>query len=166
MLTMHPSGSKISPRGVCTDFLSHILVVDVTTKTVIMINQNGRFLRYLLTTSQKIHHIGCLSYDFHTSRLWVGSWKKNKVSVYRYIDLPDALTGKSDWIWFMNQYYFPINTFTIWRINTLNANRWADTLSNYVKCIRNRFLIHQHNKESILDRFNNSMVYWALHNSK
>lgn len=94
--TRHPSGSTISPRGVCTDSLSHILVVDVATQTIIMINNDGHFLTYLLTNSQELHLIGCLSYDFLTSRLWVGSWKKNKVSVYRYIDRPDALTGKSD----------------------------------------------------------------------
>lgn len=94
--TRLPSGSKISPRGVCTDSLSHILVIDVATQTVIMINHDGHFLYNLLTNSQELHHIGCLSYDFQTSRLWVGSWKKNRVSVYRYIDRPDALTGKSD----------------------------------------------------------------------
>lgn len=96
--TRLPSGSKISPRGVCTDSLSHILVVDVTTKTVIMINHDGQFLSYLLTISQEIYHIGCLSFDFNTSRLLVRSWKKNRVSVYRYIDRPDALTGMSDLI--------------------------------------------------------------------
>lgn len=94
----HPPGSGLSPRGICTDSLSHILVVDTNTKTVHMINQDGKFLSYLLTNSQSQdkHHISCLSYDVKNSRLWVGSWKKNKVSVYRYIDKTDALTGKSD----------------------------------------------------------------------
>lgn len=94
--TRHPSGSTISPRGVCTDSLSHILVVDVATQTIIMINNDGHFLSYLLTISQNMHHIGCLCYDFHTSRLWVGSWKMRRVSVYRHIDKKDALTGKYD----------------------------------------------------------------------
>lgn len=63
-----------------------------------MINQDGKFLSYLLTNSQSQdkNHISCLSYDVKNSRLWVGSWKKNKVSVYRYIDKTDAQTGKSD----------------------------------------------------------------------
>lgn len=111
--TRHHSGSRISPRGDCTDSLSHILVIDANTKTVIMINQDGHFQTYLLTNSQEMYHICCLSYDFQTYRLWVGSWKKNKVSVYRHIDRPDALTGKSDWIWSMNKYLFPLNTVSI-----------------------------------------------------
>lgn len=97
----HPPGSRLSPRGICTDSLSHILVVDTNTKSVHMINQDGQFLLYLLTNSQSqdIHYISCLSYDVNNSRLWVGSWKKNNVSVYRHIDRPDALTGKSDKMW-------------------------------------------------------------------
>lgn len=35
----HPPGSGLSPRGICTDSLSHILVVDTNTKTVHMINR-------------------------------------------------------------------------------------------------------------------------------
>lgn len=71
----HPPGSGLSPRVICTDSLSHILVVDTNPKTVHMINQDGKFLSYLLTNSQSQdkHHISCLSYDVKNSRLWVGS---------------------------------------------------------------------------------------------
>lgn len=93
--TGHPPGSELSPRGVCTDSLSNILIVDTKTKTVHMINQHGQFLGYLLKKSKEIESVSCLCYDVTASRLWVGSWTNNKVTVYRHIDQPDALTGKS-----------------------------------------------------------------------
>lgn len=69
--TGHPPGSGLSPRGVCTDSLSHILVVDANTKTVHMINQDGHFLSYFLTNSQSqdIHPISFLRYDVNNSHL-------------------------------------------------------------------------------------------------
>nr|XP_034309027.1 uncharacterized protein LOC105333023 isoform X2 [Crassostrea gigas] len=93
--TGHPSGSELSPRGVCTDSLSNILIVDIKTKTVHMINQNGHFLGYLLKDSQEIENISCLCYDVTASRLWVGSWTNNNVTVYRHIDQPDILTDET-----------------------------------------------------------------------
>lgn len=93
--TGHPSGSELSPRGVCTDSLSNILIVDTKTKTVHMINQHGQFLGYLLKKSKEIESVSCLCYDVTASRLWVGSWTNNKVTVYRHIDQPDALTDET-----------------------------------------------------------------------
>lgn len=40
-------GSKLVPRGICTDALSHILVCDQITKTVLMIDRDGHFLSSL-----------------------------------------------------------------------------------------------------------------------
>ncbi|XP_065937620.1 uncharacterized protein [Magallana gigas] len=92
--TGHPSGSRLMPLGICTDALSHILVCDVTTLTVQMINKDGRFLSHLLTKSQEMGVPQSLSYDVNTHRLWVGSgWDNNKVCVYRYITRQDALTA-------------------------------------------------------------------------
>ncbi|XP_065937594.1 uncharacterized protein [Magallana gigas] len=88
-----PSGSRLLPLGICTDALSHILVCDVRTNTVQMINKDGRFLSYLLTKSQEMGDPYSLSYDVNTHRLWVGSWY-NKVYVYRYITRQDALTDE------------------------------------------------------------------------
>ncbi|XP_062587336.1 uncharacterized protein LOC134248975 [Saccostrea cucullata] len=39
-----PSGSGLSPYGICTDALSHILVCDFITGTIQMIDKNGHFL--------------------------------------------------------------------------------------------------------------------------
>eukprot|EP00105_Crassostrea_gigas_P036570 XP_019920718.1 PREDICTED: uncharacterized protein LOC105323109 [Crassostrea gigas] len=88
-----PSGSRLLPLGICTDALSHILVCDGITKTVQMINKDGRFLSHLLTESQEMDRPWSLRYDVNTHRLWVGSWD-NKVCVYRYITRQDALTDE------------------------------------------------------------------------
>eukprot|EP00105_Crassostrea_gigas_P007244 XP_011421427.2 PREDICTED: uncharacterized protein LOC105324072 [Crassostrea gigas] len=91
-----PSGSRLVPCGICTDALSHILVCDDKTKTVQMINKDGRFLSHLLTKSQEMGKPWSLSYDVNTHRLWVGSgsWDNKKVCVYRYITRQDALTDE------------------------------------------------------------------------
>eukprot|EP00105_Crassostrea_gigas_P043450 XP_019927598.1 PREDICTED: uncharacterized protein LOC105340005 isoform X3 [Crassostrea gigas] len=91
--TGHPSGSRLVPRGICTDALSHILVCDDITNTVQMINKDGRFLSHLLTKSQEMGRPWGLSYDVNTHRLWVGSLD-NEVCVYRYITRQDALTDE------------------------------------------------------------------------
>ncbi|XP_065937904.1 uncharacterized protein [Magallana gigas] len=90
----HPSGSGLRPLGICTDALSHILVCDLSTKTVQMINKDGQFLSHLLTISQEMVSPYSLSYDVNTHRLWVGSGYNNKVCVYRYITRQDALTDE------------------------------------------------------------------------
>ncbi|XP_065929646.1 uncharacterized protein [Magallana gigas] len=92
--TGHPSVSRLRPRGICTDALSHILVCDDRTKTVQMLDKDGQFLSHLLTKSQEMGEPRSLSYDVNTHRLWVGSYN-NKVCVYRYITRQDALTDQS-----------------------------------------------------------------------
>nr|XP_034320718.1 uncharacterized protein LOC105326507 isoform X1 [Crassostrea gigas]XP_034320719.1 uncharacterized protein LOC105326507 isoform X1 [Crassostrea gigas]XP_034320720.1 uncharacterized protein LOC105326507 isoform X1 [Crassostrea gigas] len=92
--TGQTSGSRLQPRGICTDALSHILVCDVRTNTVHVINKDGQFLSRLLTISQEIVLPWGLSYDVNTHRLWVGSLINNKVRVYRYITRQDALTDE------------------------------------------------------------------------
>uniref|UniRef100_K1RIT4 Tripartite motif-containing protein 3 n=1 Tax=Magallana gigas TaxID=29159 RepID=K1RIT4_MAGGI len=90
--TGHPSRSKILPRGICTDALSHILVCDVRTKTVQMLDRDGQFLSHLLIRPSGIFSPHSLSYDVNTHRLWVGSEYNNTVVIYRYITRQDALT--------------------------------------------------------------------------
>ena len=78
----------IRPRGICTDALSHILVCDEITDTVQMIDQDGRFISYLLTNQSKgIQKPRTLSYNKNTHLLWVGTLEGDKnLSVYRCID--------------------------------------------------------------------------------
>nr|XP_034319907.1 uncharacterized protein LOC117687458 [Crassostrea gigas] len=92
--TGHPSGSRLRPRGICTDPLSHILVCDDTTKTVQMIDRDGQFLSHLLIRPSGIFSPHSLSYDVNTQRLWVGSQYNKTLVIYRYITRQDALTDE------------------------------------------------------------------------
>eukprot|EP00105_Crassostrea_gigas_P044862 XP_019929010.1 PREDICTED: uncharacterized protein LOC109620627 [Crassostrea gigas] len=92
--TGHPSGSGLRPWGICTDPLSHILVCDVRTKTVQMLDRDGQFLSHLLIRPLGRFSPWGLSYDVNTHRLWVGSRDNNTVVIYRYITRQDALTDE------------------------------------------------------------------------
>ncbi|XP_056016078.1 uncharacterized protein LOC125677337 isoform X2 [Ostrea edulis] len=89
-----PPGSSLDPQGICTDALSHILVCDDNTDTVQMIDKDGHFLSLLLTRQHGIKYPRSLNYDDKTHLLWVGSWRTNKMSVYRFIQRRYSLTGK------------------------------------------------------------------------
>ncbi|XP_062595839.1 uncharacterized protein LOC134257211 [Saccostrea cucullata] len=81
--TGHQSGSRLQPRGICTDALSHIIVCDLKTLTIQKIDKDGHFLSTILTGHLgKIPHT--LSYDNKTHLLWVGFWDSNKICAYRY----------------------------------------------------------------------------------
>nr|XP_034319922.1 uncharacterized protein LOC117687466 [Crassostrea gigas] len=89
-----PSGSGLVPWGICTDALSHILVCDVRTNTVQMLDRDGQFLSHLLIRPSGIFSPWGLSYDVITHRLWVGSGNNKTVVIYRYITRQDALTDE------------------------------------------------------------------------
>ena len=93
--TGYPSELGLIPFGICTDALLNILVCDGKTGAVHMLNQDGDFLSYLLTSeSTGINGIPfSLSYDVRTHLLFVGSKMKNSVSVYRHINRVDTLHG-------------------------------------------------------------------------
>nr|XP_022337287.1 uncharacterized protein LOC111133309 [Crassostrea virginica] len=67
--------------------MSHILVSDLATATVQMLDRDSQFLSYLLTTQSPGIHRGPLglSYDVTNHVLCVGSGH-NILSVYRYIN--------------------------------------------------------------------------------
>ncbi|XP_022329445.2 uncharacterized protein LOC111128230 [Crassostrea virginica] len=101
------SGIDSEPRGICTDVLSHILVCDLKTHSIQIIDKDGQFLSCL--EHPKIYRPNCLCYDLDTHLLWVGSLHSNKVVVYRYItrqlDLKDSTkTCYKD-------YYFEVPAF-------------------------------------------------------
>nr|XP_022290307.1 uncharacterized protein LOC111101947 [Crassostrea virginica]XP_022290308.1 uncharacterized protein LOC111101948 [Crassostrea virginica] len=74
-----PSGSGLSPRGICTDVMSHILVSDRYTDTVQMLDRDGQFLSYVLTrqTPGMDYIPWSLSYDVTTHAVWVGAAPNN-----------------------------------------------------------------------------------------
>ncbi|XP_078311564.1 uncharacterized protein LOC111107933 [Crassostrea virginica] len=90
-----PSGSGLEPRGICTDVMSHILVSDLHTYTVQMLDRDGQFLSYVLTRQTPVMDYipWGLSYDVTTHAVWVGSWGNNTMSVCQHINRHLHLTG-------------------------------------------------------------------------
>lgn len=87
-----PCGSVISPKGICTDSMSHILVCVL--HKVMMLDKDGVFLSYILSMPQGIMiTTNSLSFDFKTHCLWVGSVSDGRVRAYRYLKRQDALLG-------------------------------------------------------------------------
>lgn len=102
--TGHPAASNLSPHGICTDALSHILVCDYASATVHMLDKNGHFVSHIVSVTQESHIVSVteemfrphsLSYDINTHHLWGGSELNKNVCVYRYISIQDPITGKS-----------------------------------------------------------------------
>ncbi|XP_065938120.1 tripartite motif-containing protein 2-like [Magallana gigas] len=77
-------GSKFSPLGLCTDVLGHILVCDDISKTVHLLNQDGRFLSLLLTEQQGVKLPISLCVD-DENNIWVGQEYPNTVTVCKYL---------------------------------------------------------------------------------
>ncbi|XP_078327656.1 uncharacterized protein LOC144623211 isoform X1 [Crassostrea virginica] len=94
-----PSGSRLWPRGICTDVMSHILVSDLKTHTVQMLDRDGQFLSYVLTPQTPgMDYIPYgLSYDVTTHAVCVGSgsYKNNTMSVCRHINRHLHLAGET-----------------------------------------------------------------------
>ncbi|XP_078311598.1 uncharacterized protein LOC144618789 isoform X1 [Crassostrea virginica] len=91
-----PSGPGLWPRGICTDVMSHILVSDRITSTVQMLDRDGQFLSYVLTTRQTPgmdYPPYGLSYDVTTHAVWVGSDENNTMSVCQCINRHLHLAG-------------------------------------------------------------------------
>ncbi|XP_061195226.1 uncharacterized protein LOC133203464 [Saccostrea echinata] len=86
-----PSGSGLAPRGICTDALSHILVFDLNTHSVQILDCDGRFLSQIETRQHGIDRPWGLSYDNNSNCVWVGSVNNNTVNIYRLIH-EDSLT--------------------------------------------------------------------------
>ncbi|XP_078341532.1 uncharacterized protein LOC111101191 [Crassostrea virginica] len=96
--TGHPSGSRLEPRGICTDVMSHILLSDVNTNTIQMLDRDGQFLSYVLTrqTLGMDYKPWSLSYDVTTHAVWVGSMWNNTMSVCQYINRHTHLTDERE----------------------------------------------------------------------
>lgn len=90
----HPPESKLSPLGICTDTLSHILVCDELTHAVQILDKDGHFLSNLLIKPSGIVSPSCLCYDVNADLLWVGSVVNYSVCLYKYLSTQDILTGK------------------------------------------------------------------------
>lgn len=76
--------SKIRPYGICTDILGHILLCDINSKTVQLLDQDGQFLSLLVTSQKGIKNLRGVCVD-GDNNLHVGDGDTNTVIVYKYL---------------------------------------------------------------------------------
>lgn len=90
--TEDPYGYAISPKGICTDPLSHILVCVL--HKVMMLDMDGQFISYILSMPPESMIVtNSLSFDPNTHCLWVGSVSSETILVYKYLERFNALLG-------------------------------------------------------------------------
>lgn len=87
-----PYGYVFSPKGVCTDLMSHILVCVL--HKVMMLDMDGQFISYILSMpTESMIVTNSLNFDSNTHCLWVGSVSSKTIRVYKYLKRVDALLG-------------------------------------------------------------------------
>nr|XP_022321677.1 uncharacterized protein LOC111123562 [Crassostrea virginica] len=73
--------SEFEPNGICTDSQAHIMVADLITSSVQVLDKNGKFLFFLLTNSDlEVDKPFALS--FHLNNLWIGLGSYERMLVY------------------------------------------------------------------------------------
>ncbi|XP_022337719.2 uncharacterized protein LOC111133539 isoform X2 [Crassostrea virginica] len=77
-------GSEFRPLGICTDVFGHILVCEIVSNTVHLLDQDGGFLSVILSPQQGITSPRSLCVD-DENNLYVGQSDTNTVTVYKYL---------------------------------------------------------------------------------
>lgn len=80
----YPYRREFSPRGICTDVHGHIMVVDFSSDSIHLLDQDLHFLTLLLT--EEHHNLKLVSTLFADEKhnLYVGS-ENGRISVYKYL---------------------------------------------------------------------------------
>lgn len=78
------TGKDLRPFGICTNVRGHILVCDVFSDTIHILDEHGQFLSRLLMSHQNLKCSGSVCVD-EMDNLYVGQYKTNKVIVYKYL---------------------------------------------------------------------------------
>ncbi|XP_062574104.1 uncharacterized protein LOC134235944 [Saccostrea cucullata] len=92
----HPSGRILDRRGICTDALSHILVCDVNTQRIHVLDKDGQFLSVLPSKKFGIANPYSLTYDIENHLLWIGARFSDILYICRHIKRKEYLAGNSD----------------------------------------------------------------------
>ena len=74
--------SKFNPVDVCTDQMGHVLIIDYNNHQVHVLDQEGRFIQYLLTSQQGLKRRYTIDVD-REGYVWVGH--SRLVTVTRYL---------------------------------------------------------------------------------
>ncbi|XP_062612893.1 uncharacterized protein LOC134274637, partial [Saccostrea cucullata] len=77
--------SEFCPYGICTDVLGHILVCDTESKSVHLLDQDGRFLSLLLTQQQGVRYPRSVCVDDENNYVYVGQYYSRKLTVTKLL---------------------------------------------------------------------------------
>jgi hypothetical protein len=75
---------KFTPRDICSDSLGNILVADFSNRAIHMLDEDGRFIQYLLTKEDELSYPHGLCLDSE-DRLWVAERFSKKIKVFQYL---------------------------------------------------------------------------------
>ena len=78
--------SKFTPMGLCTDQMGHVLITDHNNQRVHILDQEGRFIQYILTSQQGLHQPVTIDVD-KEGYVWVGekvAISTGRVKVVKY----------------------------------------------------------------------------------
>ena len=79
--------SKFDSQDVCTDQLGHILITDYHNHRIHILDQDGQFIQYIMTSKQELHKPTTIEVD-KEGYVWVGEYvgsDKSRVNVARYL---------------------------------------------------------------------------------
>lgn len=75
---------KFTPRDICSDSFGQILVADFSNRVIHMIDEDGHFIKYLLTKEDELSYPHGLCVDSE-NRLWVAERFSKKIKVFQYL---------------------------------------------------------------------------------
>ena len=74
--------SEFTPMGICTDQMGHVLITDFDNHCVHILDQEGHFIQYILTSQHGLHKPNTIDVD-KEGHVWVGN--NGCVKVARYL---------------------------------------------------------------------------------
>ncbi|XP_078318960.1 uncharacterized protein LOC144620862 [Crassostrea virginica] len=77
--------TKFTPRDICCDSVGHILIADFSNRLIHMLDEDGRFIRYLLTKEDDLSYPHGICVDAG-NRLWIAERYSKKIKVYQYLE--------------------------------------------------------------------------------
>ena len=81
------SDGEFTPVGMCTDQMGHVLITDYSSHRVHILDQEGQFMQYILTSQHGLKEPWTIDVD-KEGYVWVGQWagfNKGHVRVARYL---------------------------------------------------------------------------------
>ena len=77
-------GKEFAPVDVCTDEMGHVLITDLNNHRVHILDQEGQFIQYILTSQQGLNYPTTIDVN-QEGYVWVGEYFNECVKVTRYL---------------------------------------------------------------------------------